>query len=65
MIKEHPNEWKYIFCCDSKDQKKLTKNVFQDLYEINWSVAGSNDRAREEDTIYSWEVFLQDIDGNF
>ncbi|CAG2221928.1 G2H3 [Mytilus edulis] len=32
------------------------------LYDIKWSVIGSNRRAEEEDSIYCWEIFLQDID---
>lgn len=59
-IQQNPRQWKALFCDDIKNQK-LTKSCFEALYKINWSEPGSNKRSKEEDTIYSWEVFLQDV----
>lgn len=41
---------------------RLTKAVFMSLYEYNRSEDGSNKREGEDSTIYSFEVFLQDLE---
>lgn len=43
--------------------QNMNKRMFQSLYDIKWSGIGSNRRAEEEDSIYCWKIFLQDIDG--
>jgi len=47
----------------SKKMAPLKKQEFMDLFETKWSDQGSNRRNLEEETIYSWEIFLQDIEG--
>lgn len=37
-------------------------SVFKTLYKLCWSPEGSNARAAEDTTIYSWELFLQDAE---
>ena len=41
---------------------RLTKAVFMSLCEYNRSEEGSNKREEEDKTIYSFEVFLQDLE---
>lgn len=40
----------------------LDLSVFKTLYKLCWSPEGSNARAAEDTTIYSWELFLQDAE---
>ena len=42
----------------------LSKYTFMALFETKWSEEGTNSRSEEQDTIYSWEIFIQDIEGN-
>ena len=46
----------------SNQHPRLTKAVFMSLCEYNRSEEGSNKREQEEKTIYSFEVFLQDLE---
>ncbi|KAM3607984.1 uncharacterized protein V6R79_017243 [Siganus canaliculatus] len=41
----------------------LSKAAFKDIFSINYSVRGSNLREAEEDTIFSWEMLLNKIEG--
>ena len=40
----------------------LTKSSFMALYQLNRSKEGSNQRSREDSTIYCFELFLQDLE---
>ena len=40
----------------------LTKSSFMKLYELNRSEEGSNQRSKEDTTIYCFEIFLQDLE---
>ena len=42
----------------------LSKYSFIALFETKWSEEGTNNKSEEQDTIYSWETFIQDIEGN-
>ncbi|XP_052268962.1 G2/M phase-specific E3 ubiquitin-protein ligase-like [Dreissena polymorpha] len=46
----------------SRAPEPLTRTTLRDLFEPVYSVAGSNNRAQEEETVYAWEAFLQDIE---
>ncbi|XP_076080247.1 G2/M phase-specific E3 ubiquitin-protein ligase-like [Mytilus galloprovincialis] len=59
IVKQNPKTWKGKF---SAMPQNMNKRMFQSLYDIKWSVIGSNRRAEKEDSIYCWEIFLQDID---
>lgn len=41
----------------------LTKSSFMALYKLNRSEEGSNERIKEDTTIYCFEIFLQDLEG--
>lgn len=58
---QHPNSWKALFCFKPQP---VTKVEFEQICHVNLSEEGSNRREAEELTVYSWEVFLQDIQGN-
>ncbi|OWF53493.1 G2/M phase-specific E3 ubiquitin-protein ligase-like [Mizuhopecten yessoensis] len=57
-VKKDPACWSAVFCTPNI---LLSKESFMDQCSISWSLAGSNRRLKEEESIYSWEVFLQDI----
>lgn len=40
----------------------LTKSSLMTLYKINRSEEGSNQRSKEDSTIYCFEIFLQDLE---
>ena len=42
----------------------LTFDSFQRLYDVQYSDAGSNHQFAEDNTIYTWELFLQKCEGN-
>ena len=59
-VKANPMTWLPLFC---QKADPLTRQTFMDLCNIRWSEVGSNNRSQEEDTIYCWEVFLQEVNG--
>jgi hypothetical protein len=61
-VKKEPESFKPLFCYAPKP---LTKETFFELCQPNFSDVGSNKRADEMDTIYSWELFLQDVEGTY
>ncbi|XP_039525893.1 G2/M phase-specific E3 ubiquitin-protein ligase-like [Pimephales promelas] len=44
--------------------KKLSRNDVRGLFDIKWSLQGSNKRDQEEDTIFLWEWWLMSIENN-
>ena len=45
----------------SDEVDELTLQSFKKLYKVCYSEVGSNSREREEQTMYSFELFLQDL----
>ena len=41
----------------------LTADMLQDLFTVEYSLRGSNERDREEETILHWITLLQEIEG--
>ena len=41
---------------------KLNVNIFKQLYNIEFSNQGSNQKDKEEKTVYCFELFLQDLE---
>lgn len=46
-------------------QEPLSKAAFKAIFRYNYSTRGSNHREAEEDTIFSWEMVLNMIEGTF
>lgn len=44
------------------NQSKLTSNIIKANYKVNFSEAGSNNKEKELETIYCFELFLQDLE---
>ena len=42
---------------------QLNSVTLQELIEIEWSESGSNKRSGEDATVYSWEMFLKNVQG--
>ncbi|KAK3090577.1 hypothetical protein FSP39_012823 [Pinctada imbricata] len=62
LVKSNPAIFKALFCYTVEP---LSKQQFESLCNVSYSEIGSNKRCLEDETIYCWEVFLQDIsDGN-
>ena len=43
--------------------REMSLPSFKGLYKISWSPQGSNQREREEETMFGWEMFLIAIQG--
>ena len=46
----------------SSSHENLTLIIFTSLYELKRSEVGSNNRSREDSTIYCFELFLKDLE---
>lgn len=55
------NKFAFVSFLSGK-QKKLTLHDFKSVYKVQNSESGSNDKAREDSTIYCFELFLQDLE---
>lgn len=61
IIITHPDLLKRLFVKTIGDS--LSFSTFRDLYTIKFSDKGSNRRSAEEDTIFCFETFLMESDG--
>jgi len=61
LVRQHPVVMRSLFV--SCDDAQLTFSSFRQIYTVQYSEVGSNMREAEDDTIYSWEVFLQQCEG--
>ena len=48
--------------CKVSNHLKCSNYKFKELYTIDFSCQGSNNRNREEDVVYCFEVFLTDLE---
>ena len=60
-IEQFPHLFKPLFT--QVGRRQLTRESLKDLTFVTLSTSGSNLRLQEEDTIFSWEVFLQECQG--
>ncbi|MES9884713.1 MAG: hypothetical protein ABW185_28035 [Sedimenticola sp.] len=60
VMKQHPDVCLPLL---SFVPQALSKRQFGELFKTAFSSIGSNRRRQEEETIYAWEMFLQDVDG--
>jgi len=58
LVASHAVLFKRLFC---QTYTTLPKDIVDRLCQVVFSEQGSNARAKDEETIYSWEVLLQDI----
>ncbi len=59
IMKSHPDNTK---CLLVNCTTHLTYKMLRKMYDVEWSEPGSNLRMSEEDTIYSWEMYLKDAE---
>lgn len=59
IVKENQSVFDAIL---SSKHDKLTLGAFSSLYELDRSEKGSNNRSREDSTIYCFELFLKDLE---
>ena len=62
IIQAAPDVFRQIFTCVG--QKKLIAADLRAMTEVEYSPKGHNLRLLEEDTMYSWEILLQNCEGN-
>lgn len=59
-IKTHPQQFEILF---TATLLPISRTVMKDLTHIEWSEQGSNQKNKEDETIYCWEIFLRDVEG--
>jgi len=59
------NNWIAFLPCFTNMRSPLTKSSFKAIFKYEYSPRGTNHREKEEDTIYSWELVLNIIEGTF
>nr|XP_055051748.1 uncharacterized protein LOC129437569 isoform X3 [Misgurnus anguillicaudatus] len=58
-VVKHKEAFRPLFC---SPQKALTADSLDDLFEIHYSIAGSNRRAQENATVAFWRDYLLDAE---
>ena len=48
---------------DSYSFTTITADIIQDLFIIDYSIHGSNNRLKEETIIMNWVSYLHDLEG--
>ena len=61
LIKSHPDQLKSLFVADG--QPKLTASSLLNLFNVNWSIPGSNQRTKEEEIILHWNYYVTELEG--
>jgi len=60
LMVTHAQAFASVMCTS---QQPLTRNRLRSLYKINWSERGSNNYHLEEQTVFSWSLYLQSVEG--
>lgn len=60
MVKSNWRQFKKLFVGASE---KLTRLYMKDLLVVDWSPRGSNNRQKEEATIFLWLWWLTEVEG--
>lgn len=63
LIKSHPHQLKPLFVADG--QPKLTASSLLKLFNVNWSIQGSNQHTKEEEIILHWNYYVTKLEGKF
>ena len=59
-MESYPTLFKQLFLhCKTS----ITADFIQDLFHIDYSVSGSNNRVKEEAIMMNWVSYLQDLEG--
>lgn len=59
------NNWIAFLPLFTNMHEPLSKEAFKVIFSFSYSSRGTNHREAEEDTIYSWEMVLNMIEGTF
>ena len=62
IVLKHSKVFQELFCSKSEP---LCKTSFEALVTVHYSEVGSNQRHKEDETVYAWELFLLDIEGMY
>ena len=60
LMESYPFLFKQLFLHSSTS---VTADFIQDLFQVDYSVPGSNNRVKEEAIIMNWVSYLQDLEG--
>lgn len=61
-VKRHWKAFQKVF---THEEGPLTRLAFRELFSVQWSDEGTNHRDAEEETMFSWEILLNTIEGVF
>ena len=61
-VQQNSRVFQPMFCFKTEP---LTKEKLESLCTIAFSFMGSNNKMKEEETVFGWECFLQDISGKY
>ena len=62
LVIGHPDTFRPVFV---SDQQNLTFLSFRSLYDVDYADQHTRRRDEENETMYQWDLFLQDCFGNF
>ena len=62
LMKSNSEEMRELFL-HTFSSSMITMQKLKEIIYINYSEDGSNDKKKEEDTVYAFELFLQDCSG--
>ena len=60
LMECHPYQFKQLFLYS---KKPVTADFMQDLFKVEYSDPGSNNRVKEEAIVMNWVSYLQDLEG--
>ncbi len=61
-IQAHPNLFHDVLCYQPM---QMNVETFEGLFDVNWSIAGTQNRSVECRIMAYWKLYLEDIAGNF
>ena len=60
LMKNYPNEMKPLFL---PEKRELSSSTLEDIFSVEFSLQGSNQRQVEEEVYMFWLSFLKDVEG--
>ena len=63
-LRQYPQQMKQLFCHDTSEKHRISAIDLRNLFLLQFSLVGSNDRQKEEATAVHWFTYLQDCKGD-
>lgn len=61
LVRETGSMLRPLFLCSGRP--KVTAQGLLELFEVNFSLQGSNRRSREEEVVLNWNYYVSDLEG--